>query len=250
MPKRLEVNGGKNKTATILKTHKKPDSKLPKPSKTKQNQADIDSGVDFCGVKLTAKCRKFIINYITPGQHCFGNAAKAAKAAGYAKNTFRSDIYHILQTPDVQKIIQKNEAQYLREWHDRANQAREAIYVRAFFNPIDFFSKKEITRLDKDGNQYEQTTVEIKDMQNMTSEQLVCIDGITSLGQNGMPVYILPDRKKELNDIIKIDSELAKGLGSTDEEETREIIMERITIRETRRASEYEIVERPVVEEE
>jgi hypothetical protein len=60
----------------------------------------------------------------------------------------------------------------------------------------------------------------------------------------------MADREKELNDIIKIDNELAKGLGGTDEEETREIIMERITIRETRRAQrpveiEYEIVEKP-----
>jgi hypothetical protein len=60
----------------------------------------------------------------------------------------------------------------------------------------------------------------------------------------------MADRGRELNDIIKIDNELSKTIADTGEEETREIIMERITIRETKRAQrpvdvEYEIVERP-----
>jgi hypothetical protein len=97
--------------------------------------------------------------------------------------------------------------------------------------------------------------MELKPLEDMTPEQRMCIDGIDIKGQANIPVYLMADREKELNDIIKIANELAKGLGSTDEEETWEIIMERITIRETRRAQrpadiEYEIVERPDITEE
>jgi hypothetical protein len=92
-------------------------------------------------------------------------------------------------------------------------------------------------------------------MQDMTPEDRMCIDGVDFKGMQGIPVYSLPDRAKEINDIIKIDNELSKSVADTSEEETREIIMERITIRETKRAQrpadiEYEIVERPKAIEE
>jgi hypothetical protein len=88
----------------------------------------------------------------------------------------------------------------------------------------------------------------------MTQDQRMCIDGIDIKGQDSIPVYLMPDRKKELDDIIKIDRELSKAVADTGEEETREIIMERVTIRETKRAQipadvEYEIVDRPDVTE-
>ena len=83
----------------------------------------------------------------------------------------------------------------------------------------------------------------------------MCIDGVDIKGQSSTPVYLMPDRGKELNDILRVDSELRKSLADTDEEETREIIVERITIRETRRAQrpselQREIVEDPVEAEE
>jgi hypothetical protein len=69
-------------------------------------------------------------------------------------------------------------------------------------------------------------------------------------GQTSTPVYLMPDRGKELDDLIKIDRDFSKSVIDTGEEETREIIVERITIRETNRtkrpaAIEYEIVDRP-----
>jgi hypothetical protein len=89
----------------------------------------------------------------------------------------------------------------------------------------------------------------LKDMEDMTEEQRLCIDGIESKGQSSnQQTYKMPDREKALDDLIKEDKELSKSLDDAGEEETREIIMERITIRETKRAElppelEYEIVE-------
>jgi hypothetical protein len=227
-------------------------SKLPKkalkntPSKQtvtkpKKNQEEIEvlpeSGIDFCGVKLTALRRAFIIYYVTPGQLCFHNALQSALKAGYKEATAKSDIYGLIREPDIQKIIRANESLIHQKVHESAMRAIELKQRRAFFDPLDFFEKKEITLTNKEGDIYSKSIVELKPMEDMTPEQRMCIDGIDVKGQAGVPVYLMADREKELNDIIKIDNELAKGLGSTDEEETREIIMERITIRETRRAA-------------
>lgn len=218
--------------------------------KKKQEKARKNSGIDFCGVKLTALRRSFIINYVTPGQPCFHNAYQSAIKAGYKETAAKSTIYIILHDPDIQKIIKTNENLIHKKVHESSMRAIELKQHRAFFDPLDFFEKKEITLTNKEGDTYSKSVMDLKPLEDMTPEQRMCIDGIDIKGQANVPVYLMADREKELNDIIKIDNELAKGLGSTDEEETREIIMERITIRETKRAQrpadiEYEIVEMP-----
>jgi hypothetical protein len=247
--------------STTKKTLSKPPKNPPKinsqkkvVTKAKKTQEEImvlpASGIDFCGVKLTALRRAFLIYYVTPGQSCFHNALQSALKAGYRKATAKSDIYGLLREPDIQKIIRTNESLIHQKVHESAMRAMELKQQRAFFDPLDFFEKKEVTIKNKKGDLHIKSVMELKPLEDMTPEQRMCIDGIDIKGQANVPVYLMADREKELNDIIKIDNELAKGLGSTDEEETREIIMERITIRETRRAQrpaeiEYEIVEMP-----
>jgi hypothetical protein len=221
-----------------------------KQQKNAEKTDGTGEGIDFCGIKLTPLRRAFIINYVTPGQPCFHNALQSALKAGYKEMTAKGEIYRIIRDPDIQKIIKTNENLIHRRVHESAIRAIELKQCRAFFDPLDFFEKKEVTLTNKDGAEYKKSIIELKPLECMTLEQRMCIDGIDVKGQAGVPVYLMADREKELNDIIKIDNELAKGLGSTDEEETREIIMERITIRETRRAQrpadiEYEIVEKP-----
>jgi hypothetical protein len=248
---------GKKKTAAAGKATantKKVPQKLLKPEANKSNKTeknrDSFSPVDFCGVKLTAKRRDFIIKYITPGLPTFHNALRAALEAGYREATARTDIYELLQSPDIQKIIKKNESLARAAIHDAAMRALELKQHRAFFDPLDYFEEKEIALTNKEGEEYTKSIMGLKPLQDMTPEQRMCIDGIDIKGQANVPVYLMADREKELNDIIKIDNELSKAIADTGEEETREIIMERITIRETRRAQrpadiEYEIVDRP-----
>jgi phage terminase small subunit len=248
---------GKTKTAAAKKTTNTTKKDPPKPRKpaasklrkTEKNR-DSFSPVDFCGVKLTAKRRDFIIKYVTPGLPTFHNALRAAIEAGYREATARTDIYELLQHPDIQKIIKKNEGLAHAAIHDSAMRALELKQRRAFFDPLDYFEEKEITITKKDGDEYTKSVMELKPLEDMTPEQRMCIDGIDIKGQANVPVYLMADREKELNDIIKIDNELSKAIADTGEEETREIIMERITIRETKRAQRpaeiaYEIVEMP-----
>jgi hypothetical protein len=175
---------------------------------------------------------------------------QAALKAGYREATAKAEIYRLLQDPDIQKIIKKNESMVHSAIHEAAMRALELKQRRAFFDPADYFEGKEITLTNKEGEEYTKLIMALKPLQVMTAEQRLCIDGIDIKGQASIPVYLMADRAKELNDIIKIDNELSKSVADTGEEETREIIMERITIRETKRAKrpadiEDEIVHRP-----
>jgi phage terminase small subunit len=245
------------KTATAVK---KPAKKaqavkksLEKPRKSEKK--DEITAIDFCGVKLTARRRAFLINYVTPGQPCFHNALQSALKAGYRRATAVTDIYELLRNPDIQKIIQTNESMAYQALHDSAMRALELKQRRAFYDPADYFQEEEITLAKKDGREYTKSIMALKPLEEMTLEQRQCIDGIDIKGQANIPVYLMADREKELNDIIKIDRELSKAIANTGEEETREIIMERITVRETKRTQlpadiEYEIVDRPDVTED
>ena len=226
----------------------------PKKPPKKNQEKKAPAPIDFCGVKLTALRRAFLVNYVTPGQPCFHNAFQAALKAGYREAFAKSDIYNLLRAPDIQKIIKVNEGMAHRALHDSAMRALELKQRRAFFDPADYFQEKEMTITTKEGSEYTKTVMGLKPLEEMTPEQRMCIDGIDIKGQASVPVYLLADRGRELNDIIKIDNELAKAVADTSEEETREIIMERITIRETKRAQrpadiEYEIVDRPEIKE-
>jgi hypothetical protein len=246
---------GKTKSAVERKTTTEKKNPLrPRKTATDKPKKSLDKKdipvIDFCNVKLNALRRMFLINYVTPGQPCFHNALQAALKAGYKESVAKTAIYTILREPDIQKIIKKNESMAYQALHESAMRALEIKQQRAFFDPIDFFDKKDITLVNKNGDEYIKSVMGLKPLEKMTPEQRLCIDGIDVKGQAAVPIYLMADRGKELNDIIKIDNELSKGIGGTEEEETREIIMERITIRETRRAHrpvdiEYEIVERP-----
>ena len=201
-------------------------------------------------MKLTKLRRDFVIHYCTPGQEGFHNALRAALKAGYKTSTAKSNIYGILQDPDIRRIIKTNEAAAHRALHSSAMRAIELKQRRAFFDPADFFEEREIAVSGPLGS-YSKTMIALKPLDKMTAEQRMCIDGIDVKGSNAStPVYVMPDRARELNDIIKIDGELSKSAAGDSWEETREIIMERVTVRESRRAAvpadlESEIVDRP-----
>jgi phage terminase small subunit len=220
--------------------------------KGKKKQEEIEA-IDLCGVKLTALRRDFLINYITPGQPCFHNALQAAIKAGYKEVVAKSNIYGILREPDIQKIIKKNESIAHQALHASAMRALELKQRRAFFDPVDYFEEKDITITNKDGEKSEKTIFGLKPLEEMTPEQRLCIDGIDIKGQASIPVYLMADRGKEINDIIKIDRELSGSAKSDgyDIEETKEIIIERIKIRQERRLNipeeiDSEIVDKPI----
>ena len=260
-PKTTKKSTTKKTTAKKPATKKAEKAKEPKKTIRKtvssprialDNNKEIilDIGLDLCGIKLSNQRYIFLLHYLTPGQGCFRNAHKAALRAGYSKSTASVDIYSVLREPDIQKIVKANEDLAYLSLNAAAKVAIEIKKQRAFYDPIDYFEEKEIVVEGREGP-YTKSVMALKDMENMTPEQRMCIDGLDMKGQASIPVYIMPDREKNLNDIIKLNAEMEKSMADTGEEETREIIIERITVRETKRAQRPaelydDIVEDPI----
>ena len=139
MPAKTKAAAAEKRKTTKQKS---PAKSLKPPAKTQKNaEKNTITAIDFCGVKLTVKRREFVINYCTPGQSGFHNAMQAALLAGYSKASCSGEIYRILQEPDIQKIIQKNERMAHMALHESAKRAIELKQRRAFYDPIDYFEK-------------------------------------------------------------------------------------------------------------
>ena len=226
------------------------DEKIRENRRKSDTEAAVSTfDIDFCGIELNIRRRTFLMYYLTPGSPSHNNALQSAINAGYSEETARAQIYKILCEPDIEKIVRANEGLGLKALSEAAKRAINIKIQRAEFDPIDYFEEKEIIRTDKNGEPYTQTVMGLKDLKNMTREQRMAIDGLEVKGNASIPVYLMANRDKSLDDVIKINKEYSKSIDNTGEEETREIIMERVTIRETKRAEypvdiEYEIIEK------
>ena len=256
--KAIPKQSTKTRTKSGAATKKKPGVKpAPETALTPAKPANVrkiledseplpDVGLDFCGVTVKGRRHTFLLYYLTPGQSCFHNARQAGIKAGYTENTASVVVYSILRDPDIQKIVSANDKLGHQSLHEAAKRAIELKKHRAFYDPADFFTEEiKNTLLGP------KKIVGLKPLDKMTEEQRMCIDGMDVKGQASIPVYLMPDRAKELNDIIKMDAEYSKSIADTGEEETHEIIIERITIREAERAKrpaelKYEIIEDPI----
>ena len=210
-----------------------------------------DAVLDFCGVNLTKQRHDFLIYYLTPGSSCFHNALQAALKAGYSKSTASSITYQLFREPNIQKIVEANKKLGYQSIHEAAKMAIEAKKERAFFDVADYYQQKEIEIETKHGT-ITKKAVEMKPFEELTElQRRYCVSDIDLKGQASIPMYVLPNKEKEQNDIIKLDAELSKTVADTGEEETKEIIIERITVRETKRAQRpldmaYEIIDEGV----
>jgi len=185
-----------------------------------QNDDFDDSGDDFdyCGVDLPQKARIFLVHYLTPGSPCYYNAKQAAIKAGYAESTAIAHIYRLLRSPDIQKIIKANAERERQALREAAKKILQIKMQRAMFDPSDFYE----TRNNKP-----------KRLEAIPPELRVCVDGIEVRGKT--KVLLLPDRTKEMNDILKL---CADGTDDGGEYEDKiEIILKRGKTSEDERAA-------------
>jgi hypothetical protein len=157
----------------------------------------------------------------------------------------------MLRSPKIQSLIQKYESQAKASVHNAAQRFIQEKITRADYDVRDFIEIKNYTN-EKTGEP--KTAVTLKELETMTRDQIICIDGVDVKGQ-GAPVYTLPDRQKERDSVIALDR-VWNGSGNEagqDVEEIRELIIERVTLRqekrvkmaETAETADFEIIETP-----
>jgi len=197
---------------------------------------DLDA-YDWGGEKLTRNQKLFIVWYTTPGTKYYHRVMPAALKAGYSQKTAQVDAYKFRNDPRIDKLIRKfddiTEKVNVRDAVQRWTQEK---IIRGDYKVSDYY--KMVEYKDKLGRP--QQKLMLKTFEELTEDQLLCLDGIDAKGMNGTLIYSLPDREKIRDNLSGIMRKEAGNEGD-DEEETMEIIMERLTVKKTIRTIKDEV---------
>jgi hypothetical protein len=178
---------------TIKKDDIKDSLKIP-------DKAIIDLSVfDWGGEKLTDKQKLFVAWFCTPGQEAYHCGLKAARKAGYTPRTALVSAHKIRRDPKIEKLIKKFDDSIGKfNIIDAAQKWMQEKIIRGNYDVKDFYEIQEYK--DKLGIPHKKLV--LKDLENLTPEQRLCIDGIDVKGQKGVMVYTLPDREKIRDSLI------------------------------------------------
>ena len=192
--------------------------------------------IDFTGIseKLTEKERRFVFWFTHPGTDAFQHKKRAAIAAGYAPKNSAITGYKLSRRPQVIKEIEKVSKSINSETIGFLfNKYMNTLETRAFFDPADFI-----------------TGTTFKKIEDIPQEKRICLEQ-PIFDRNGNVIgYQLTNRRTAMAEIGELYEKMTGGAigNGQDAEETKEIIMERVTIRREKRreeaaeAAEYRII--------
>ncbi|GHV91200.1 hypothetical protein AGMMS50268_17030 [Spirochaetia bacterium] len=198
------------------------------------------SALGLDDLKLTLKEKAFVFWYTLPGSDSFQSQTKAAVKAGYKTTSAFQVGYQLRQKPEIITAIHRVMDEKVKNDVDEVySQIIELEKHRLFFDIKDFVEFKSVTMgVDKDGEPIIVTGEYLKDIKDLSREQRMAIDSIDYKvsGAQAMRVFNMADREKA----IAFFKELKKLVNSADggdngEEETLEIIMERLSVKKTTR---------------
>jgi hypothetical protein len=198
------------------------------------------SAFDWGEDKLTRRQKLFVVWFCTPGTEYYHCAMKAARKAGYTSITAHTAAHKMRRDPKIDKLIKKfDDTIGSVNIIDTAQRWIQEKIIRGNYDIKDFYETVEYCN-GKTGELYRKLV--LKDLSELTPEQRLCIDGIDIKGQKGIMVYVLPDREKIRDSLITLMHKqgMNKDTGEGDEE-TLEIIMERLSIKKTIRQEKDEV---------
>lgn len=147
---------------------------------------------DWKDVRLSRMQKLFIFWFTYPGSPAFHESAKAARKAGYSEKSARSSGYALRQNPEILSLIQEFDARFQSSIDDAYKRIIRRKIVRAEFDAASFY------RFSDEGDVF------LKNPDELTEEQKLCIDGIDFAGQKSIPNYKLPNRTAEENALIAL----------------------------------------------
>lgn len=161
---------------------------------------DLDS-FDYGETKLTQKEKLFILWYTYPQSNSYHDSAKSARKAGYSQKNARMSGYNLRHNPKIAPLIAKFDKDVVKTGIEEAyHRIIQRKIARSEFRGLDFYDVENYTA--ENGKIY--TSVTIKEPENLTEEQKLCIDGIEFVGQRSIPNYKLPNRTAEENKLIEL----------------------------------------------
>lgn len=218
---RAKLKQSPTKKATVKKTAGRPAKKAAKDESLiiPANVVVDLNAYDWGGGKLTDLQKLFIIWFTTPGQDCYRRAIKAARKAGYTSKT-ASVIAHKLRR-DLDKHIRQFEENIGKvNIVDTAQRWIQEKIIRGDFDVKDFYET-----VDQENIKTGETrrVLRLKDIEELTPEQRLCIDGIDVKGMQGTMIYSLPDREKVRDSLINF---MQKSQGGDDDDYDIETVAE------------------------
>ena len=206
---------------TPVKPRAKPKSK-DESLKLPDNVCIDPSTYDWGNEKLTDNQKLFIIWFATPGQECYRKGMKAARKAGYTAKTAHAVAYKLRK--ELDRHIQLFEESVGKvNIIDTAQRWLHEKVIRGDYKTLDFY--KTVEYEDKLGQP--QQKMILKSAEELTPEQHLCIDGIDVKGQQGTPIFNLPDREKVRDSLINF---VQKSQGGGDDEYNFETVAEIIKV--------------------
>ena len=208
-------------------------AKKAKEDKQRNTYQGVPVDLSDISDKLTDRAKRFVFWYCFPGTDCFQHKKRAAVAAGYAARTAAISGYKLCKNPQVIKEVDRLSKKFSSEAIDVLYRRYiSSLELRAFYDPADFIS----------GTAF-------KPIEEIAPEKRVVIEQpIMDIKKGEIVGYQFGSRKAAMDEIKKLHEKEHPDWFSDEDEETREIIMERITINERKRSlyppeMESEIVE-------
>ena len=161
---------------------------------------DLDS-FDYGDVKLTQKEKLFILWYTYPASSAYHDSAKSARKAGYSQKNARMSGYNLRHNPKIAPLIAQFDKDVVKTGiEDAYHRIIQRKIARSEFKGLDFYNIENHIA----GNGKIHTIVTVKQPEELTEEQKLCIDGIEFVGQHSIPNYKLPNRTAEENKLIEL----------------------------------------------
>lgn len=204
---------------------------------------DIDSFDWGEFADLKPKQKALVVWYTLPNQKGFMDFTNAARKAGYTAHSAYCMKYKVMQNEKVCNCIKMFEDRIVKTSVAEAyKNVMQMKIQRATYSVRDFYESREIENKET-GDKYNRLLA--KSIDDIPEDKVCLIDNV-DINQSGIATFKLPNREKEINDIIKLNAELnqEKSTGDYDVETTVETIRDRLhTVKTTVRITNEKIRE-------
>lgn len=187
---------------------------------------DLDSYDWPEGERLSKKEKLYIVWYTFPGSEAYLDPTKAAMKAGYNINSAYRAKWNLERNPKIKALVEKITDSCIKtSIKEAAQKLIQEKIRRATYSIDDFYQEKEIFNDDNEPR----VITAMKPIDELTPEQKKLVENV-EFTNTGIPSYKLPNKEKEINEILKLNAEMnqEKSTGDYDVETTVDVIKENL----------------------